>query len=780
MVMRQRIFESNNKGLFDVAVGEGNISSDFATELQNARISVNGEVSKRRGRLFFNAKPIEWAAGSSIASYSDTNRDDQFIMRSAVHEQVGSAITLSGDEAIQYVSFSIDKVGSPTGTCSCVIYAATGVTGSNATPTGNVLARSIDVDVADFDGTFRMRDFTFEDPHSLTAGDYVFLLEYNGGDSSNHIRCGIDASSPTHANANLVSTNSKGSTWWADNSKDVIIDINKAGPEVLSLILFEGDFVDGYEVLAQADTRVMRYTTSTGAFDTAIKTGLTAHKRLSWTMFMGHLVLSNGVDTMFKYGYLPQPLNPATNFSSGGSKGSRTYYVTVTYKSANGETVASAEAEQAIGSSELLTVTSPVSLPGATHYNVYHHTVSGDTKLQNSSPITIGTDYTETSGDLIDGASPPTTNTAWYCVDLVGSPPKAKYVFGLNSRVWASGIPNNNTRFMGSAVANDDDWTTSSDAVDIDLAGSLARGDMIRGVNRLGQSGSLILGLRNHIVTYNVPAVFNDISIDKIVYNNGVMSHQTMDEVGVDNYILETSGLNSLKNEIIVQGLKTKKLSDNIKDRLVPLLEAIADQDEVNSINYKAENEFIINIPSLSRRFVYDYALKAWMEDRDVKVNAMVSTPLDELLSAGENGRVYREYKTAGGGDVWADGNNNKPISFRWDTPWLWMDSIQTKKLFKYFRFKGSGGGGLFDLNVFYDFSDTSYKTHYLQSIGSNYGDVEWDSSYWNFPDINKVLVPMIGMGKAVKFSFTSNLKNDMKIAFYGVSFIPSGMRAND
>ena len=56
----------------------------------------------------------------------------------------------------------------------------------------------------------------------------------------------------------------------------------------------------------------------------------------------------------------------------------------------------------------------------------------------------------------------------------------------------------------------------------------------------------------------------------------------------------------------------------------------------------------------------------------------------------------------------------------------------------------------------------------------------EWDSSYWNFPDINKVLVPMIGMGKAVKFSFTSNLKNDMKIAFYGVSFIPSGMRAND
>ena len=51
MVMRQKVFEANNKGLFDVAVGEGNISSGYATELQNARVSINGEVSKRRGRV---------------------------------------------------------------------------------------------------------------------------------------------------------------------------------------------------------------------------------------------------------------------------------------------------------------------------------------------------------------------------------------------------------------------------------------------------------------------------------------------------------------------------------------------------------------------------------------------------------------------------------------------------------------------------------------------------------------------------------------------------------
>ena len=54
MAMKQKIFEGNNKGLFDIAVGEGNISADFATELQNARVAINGEVSKRRGRKFYN------------------------------------------------------------------------------------------------------------------------------------------------------------------------------------------------------------------------------------------------------------------------------------------------------------------------------------------------------------------------------------------------------------------------------------------------------------------------------------------------------------------------------------------------------------------------------------------------------------------------------------------------------------------------------------------------------------------------------------------------------
>ena len=49
-----------------------------------------------------------------------------------------------------------------------------------------------------------------------------------------------------------------------------------------------------------------------------------------------------------------------------------------------------------------------------------------------------------------------------------------------------------------------------------------------------------------------------------------------------------------------------------------------------------------------------------------------------------------------------------------------------------------------------------------------------------DFPDVNKVLIPMIGMGRAVKFSFTANHKTDISIAFFGVKYVPSGHKAND
>jgi hypothetical protein len=253
-----------------------------------------------------------------------------------------------------------------------------------------------------------------------------------------------------------------------------------------------------------------------------------------------------------------------------------------------------------------------------------------------------------------------------------------------------------------------------------------------------------------------------------------------MDEVGLDNYLVEADGLNSMKNELIVQGLRTKKLSNNIRDRVNPLLRAVAITDEINVVNNTTDNEFWINIPSINRRYVYDYEIKAWMEDRDITIYQSVRTPDDEILSAGKYGRVYREYVNASGIDIYGDGDNSSNVSWQWDTPWLWFDNISIKKMFKYFQFKGSGAAGLFQLDVSFDFDTTAYKTFYLQTVFSEWDIVDWDEAYWDFPDVNKVLIPMIGMGRAIKFSFTANHKTDLSIAFYGVKYANAGFRAND
>src|SRR5207249_4900818 len=59
----------------------------------------------------------------------------------------------------------------------------------------------------------------------------------------------------------------------------------------------------------------------------------------------------------------------------------------------------------------LLRVTSPSSVPGATGYNVYVATVSGQQVLQNGgTPVAIGSAWTEPTSGLVTGTVAPFSN----------------------------------------------------------------------------------------------------------------------------------------------------------------------------------------------------------------------------------------------------------------------------------------------------------------------------------------------------------------------------------
>ena len=133
-----------------------------------------------------------------LDSYSEVNQDVYFAMRSTGTIKSGQAITLAATQALTSCKFFLRLTNSPTGNAVAKVYAATGTVGTNATGTGSALATSNTFDVSTLTASFALIEFTYTSPYRAIAGDYVIVLEYEGGDGTDYIRLGTDTSSPTH------------------------------------------------------------------------------------------------------------------------------------------------------------------------------------------------------------------------------------------------------------------------------------------------------------------------------------------------------------------------------------------------------------------------------------------------------------------------------------------------------------------------------------------------------------------------------------------------------
>lgn len=92
-----------------------------------------------------------------------------------------------------------------------------------------------------------------------------------------------------------------------------------------------------------------------------------------------------------------------------------TYYVVVTYVSANGESTASPEASRLVSDPHhLLTVTSPPSATGAVGYNVYVGLYPNGGQLQNTNPINISTNWQMPTTGIVHAAPYPLRASSGY------------------------------------------------------------------------------------------------------------------------------------------------------------------------------------------------------------------------------------------------------------------------------------------------------------------------------------------------------------------------------
>jgi hypothetical protein len=101
------------------------------------------------------------------------------------------------------------------------------------------------------------------------------------------------------------------------------------------------------------------------------------------------------------------PAAPTLSQTSGGSLAATKYYVKLTYIINGAETPASVESSLAVSANNLLQVTSPASVTGATGYNVYVASYSGGEIKQNTMTVAIGTNWTEPTTGLVSGTAAP-------------------------------------------------------------------------------------------------------------------------------------------------------------------------------------------------------------------------------------------------------------------------------------------------------------------------------------------------------------------------------------
>lgn len=181
----------------------GGAGSVFSADYFSGGIITGQDIELKQSTIY--------AASAIIDSYSETTRDSSMGLYSGNNIGIGQSFTNSNSNRLDKVKFYIERYGNPSGNVTATIYAHTGTYGTDGKPTGAVLATSDAVNVATVsDSNFVLTEFIFSGANEITlsAGiQYIAVINFSGGDSSNNLMVGMHGTSPTHSGNASYSTN---------------------------------------------------------------------------------------------------------------------------------------------------------------------------------------------------------------------------------------------------------------------------------------------------------------------------------------------------------------------------------------------------------------------------------------------------------------------------------------------------------------------------------------------------------------------------------------------
>jgi hypothetical protein len=180
-----------------------------------------------------------------LDSYNPT-KNSSFLLASNNIQAGGETFTTPNDGVTYSLSsakFYLLKDGTPTGSFSAELYALTGTPGTNAVPTGSVLATSDGVNVSVLDTTYTLITFTFSGVNQYAMSpntNYGIDVYYVNTAEPNYVAVGTDNTLSDDGNDYRTTDNK---TSWQAQARNVAFYVYGLGPSVggvdEDIILFE-------------------------------------------------------------------------------------------------------------------------------------------------------------------------------------------------------------------------------------------------------------------------------------------------------------------------------------------------------------------------------------------------------------------------------------------------------------------------------------------------------------------------------------------------------------
>lgn len=516
-------------------------------------------------------------------------------------------------------------------------------------------------------------------------------------------------------------------------------------------------------------------------------------KQHGHTTFQGKFIFGSEDENPEKFLYLQPPLEPETGQTSSGSLQSRTYWVAVTYTSANGETNRSVIKRQDVDSNKVLTVTSPASQDGSSKWKVYVSKDRDDLKFQKE--LDVGTDYQEPDGGIGSGSNPPTTNDAWATISVGGNAPNANIWHTHNSRVFAAGEKANRMRLKYSELDNEDKWpgpnTSTGGSAEpgfIEFEKILDYGDEITALESF--QDRLLVFFRDSFVSLSFPEDATQFSVEQVMRGKGAVNDRTVINVGNDVLFLSSSGIESVSQNFGVENLTfgddnpSSAIDTTIREDVKQMFDD-GTLKWADTSYYFPENIVCFLIPQSgsesdvqsTRLYIFDLSVGAWSYFDDIKPRCM---------DVDKSGKWYTGL-LANVGELY-DGtydDQGNDIEMIVATVWQFLGDPSTVKVGKFIELPAIAGSDTqFQVRFTWDFAIDGYQDpaaaidEGVNAAGvDDWGESLWDTAPFNSPERGKPRIPIRGRGKSVKTSFIEKSQTFFELPWWKYEFKKGGLR---